>query len=220
MGESGMNIHISSDNAKMGEVPSFSLPPVVTCRKGVPCAGKCYARRFWPIILKRYSENYEVSKNLIRFENLMNAWLTLNSPAVFRIHVSGDYYSARYLKTWIRIARRFPGTRFFSFSKQWDVIRAAVTRPANLPKNFTIILSAWLPVGDKSVWLPPKDLHDGFATAYVIDQKKRSEQMVAIEEAIGTRRLLRTQECTGNCDTCGLCFHRRKKDGDILFSLH
>lgn len=210
-------LHISVGNSKMGEIPSFSLPPITTCRKGVPCAKKCYAKRFWPNVLSSYKENYEEASNLIRFENLMNAWIREHKPAVFRIHVSGDFFSAQYLNVWKRIARRYPGTQFFAFTKQWDVLRTSIQKNT---ANFTIILSAWMPIGDVDVWLPPKDLMDKYPVSYVVDPKKRSEQIVALEKAIGMRRLLRTQECSGNCDGCGKCFHRRKRDGDILFSLH
>lgn len=26
--------------------------------------------------------------------------------------------------------------------------------------------------------------------------------------------------CLGNCETCGLCFKRKKRDGDIVFFKH
>ena len=31
------NIHVSDGNTKMGAIPSFSLPPVITCRADAPC---------------------------------------------------------------------------------------------------------------------------------------------------------------------------------------
>ena len=220
MGESGM-MHISVGNSKMGPIPSFSLPPIATCRCGVPCAKRCYARLFHKSVLNGYDENFELAHHLLRLENELNTWFSLHKTVkIFRIHVSGDYFSVPYLKMWIRIARNHKDIQFFSFSKQWDVVRQSVAWPHNLPKNFTLILSAWMPIGDRDVWMPPKDLFDNYPIAYVIDPKKRAEQMVALEKVIGTRRLLRTQECTGNCEACGLCFRRRKKDGDILFSLH
>ena len=208
-------MHISVGNSKMGPIPSFSLPPITTCRCGVPCAKRCYVRRFHKHVLDAFEENLEVAQNLIRLENELNTWFSLHKVVkIFRIHVSGDYFSVPYLKMWIRIARNHKDIQFFSFSKQWDVVRQSITWPHNLPKNFTMILSAWMPIGDRDVWMPPKDLFDNYPIAYVIDPKNTAEQM------IGTRRLLRTQECMGNCEACGLCFHRRKKDGDILFSLH
>lgn len=36
-------ISISNGNSKMGLIKSVSLPPVVTCAKGCPCANDCYA---------------------------------------------------------------------------------------------------------------------------------------------------------------------------------
>src|SRR5262249_47399690 len=39
--------------------------------------------------------------------------------ACVRIHVSGDFYSADYIRKWIAIARACPATRFFCYSRSW-----------------------------------------------------------------------------------------------------
>lgn len=35
-----MKLSISAGNDKMGRIPSVSLPPIETCKAGVPCAKK------------------------------------------------------------------------------------------------------------------------------------------------------------------------------------
>ena len=62
-------IHISIGNSKMGMIPSFSLPAVTTCREGVPCAKRCYARLFRKSVLNGYDENFELAHHLLRLEN-------------------------------------------------------------------------------------------------------------------------------------------------------
>ena len=39
------NVKISAGNAKLGSIPSVSLPAGVTCRKDCECFKKCYAQR-------------------------------------------------------------------------------------------------------------------------------------------------------------------------------
>jgi hypothetical protein len=36
-----------------------------------------------------------------------------------RIHVSGDFYSADYVRKWLAIARACPQTRFFGYTRSW-----------------------------------------------------------------------------------------------------
>ena len=40
-----MNIKISHGNAKLGSIPSVSLPAGLTCRCDCDCQKKCYAKR-------------------------------------------------------------------------------------------------------------------------------------------------------------------------------
>lgn len=39
------NVKISAGNAKLGSIPSVSLPAGVTCRKDCECFKKCYAQK-------------------------------------------------------------------------------------------------------------------------------------------------------------------------------
>jgi hypothetical protein len=38
-----------------------------------------------------------------------------------RIHVSGDFYSADYVRAWVTIATACPGTRFYAYTRSWRV---------------------------------------------------------------------------------------------------
>lgn len=58
-----MNIKISSGNAKMGSIPSVSLPAGVTCRVDCDCQKKCYAKRLERLrktVRDAYKQNYEL----------------------------------------------------------------------------------------------------------------------------------------------------------------
>lgn len=41
--------------------------------------------------------------------------------AVMRIHVSGDFYSAAYVRKWIKIAKASPDVQFFAYTRSWRV---------------------------------------------------------------------------------------------------
>lgn len=54
---------------------------------------------------------------------------------VFRIHESGDFYNQKYLDKWISIAKTFPNTVFYAYTKS-DRLDFS-----QLPGNFKIMIS-------------------------------------------------------------------------------
>ena len=58
-----MLVKISPGNAKMGAVPSVSLPAYYTCRHDCECCKKCYARKLERIrksVREAYQSNYQL----------------------------------------------------------------------------------------------------------------------------------------------------------------
>lgn len=208
-------ISISMSNTKMGAVPSFSLMPIITCRKDAPCAMKgCYIK---PLIAMRKSFRKSLKNNtIIAFDNpeeIYNqvcGWLAMYRPVAFRIHVSGDFFNVQYLDVWNRIAKRNPSVKFFAFTKQFDVLRSYIANK-KLAKNLSIILSAWLP--DTEGWLPPEDLRKKFPVAWVVDGEHKLFTTIKNHSR-------KARYCLGHCESCGLCFNRKSKDGDIIFTKH
>lgn len=137
-------------------------------------------------------------------------WLTMYQPVAFRIHVSGDFFNVQYLDVWNRIARKNPSVKFFAFTKQFGVLRNYIDN-IKLAKNLSIILSAWLP--DTEGWLPPDDLRKKFPVAWVVNSKRKLFPIIE-------RYSKSIDGCQGSCETCGLCFNRKRKDGDIVFVKH
>lgn len=212
-----MMISISMSNTKMGCVPSFSLMPVVTCNKYMPCTKKgCYAcklARLRKTVAKSWQRNTDIVMNdLIKFKLQINTWLSVYEPKAFRIHVGGDFFSVKYLLAWCEIAERFPKVKFFAFTKQYNVVRSVL--PHGIPKNLSIILSAWLPSNNEDQWLPPKDLRKRFPVAWIINKDG------SMSNEVSKYLSKKNDVCLGNCETCGLCFKRKKRDGDIVFFKH
>lgn len=78
-------ISISMSNTKMGCVPSFSLMPIVTCNKAMPCTKKgCYATkiaRLRKTVAKAWENNtYICQYKPLAFRSQMIAWLTMYQP--------------------------------------------------------------------------------------------------------------------------------------------
>ena len=138
-------ISVSKGNAKMGAIPSVSLPACVTCNPGAPCFKKCYARR----IAYRYKQSRDAyAHNLTVLENDPGAyWLQVKAAAMltryFRYHVSGDIPNAEYLKNMITTADALPGTTFLAFTKQYNIINEYITNGGTIPANLKIIFSNW-----------------------------------------------------------------------------
>lgn len=190
--------------------------PIVTCNRSMPCTSKgCYAikiARLRKSVAKSWRNNTTICQyDLNMFKGQMIGWLSMYQPQAFRIHVGGDFFSVKYLLAWCEIAERFPKVKFFAFTKQYDVIRSLLS--TDIPKNLSIILSAWLPSSYEN-WLPPKDLRKRFPVAWIINKDGSMSNEVA-------KYLSKKNDvCLGNCETCGLCFKRKKRDGDIVFYKH
>lgn len=204
-----MKLNISLGNRKMGAIPSFSLPAGTTCSQSAKLTchmDGCYATAMMnrlPNVRAAYEEN------LMLLELEMNAcedWLNWyfdnpNAPRLFRLHVSGDFYSYEYFKMWVRVIRKHPLTKFMAFTKQFDVVISYVLMDS-LPVNLTLIASAW-PDVPLYPWveeyMPIAYMQDGTETRIPADAFK----------------------CDGNCDgdCLGHCWNMKPGDS-VWFKKH
>lgn len=146
---------ISRGNAKLGRVPNFSIPPITTCPGASEfCKKICYATKFRPSVYSYYEKNLELS----RLDDFVQRVGKINS-SLFRIHVSGDFYSADYVRKWNAIVQNNPQTHFWAYTRCWRIpdIWEELKRLATLP-NFTLLLSC-----DKETGIPPQ----GYYWAYL-----------------------------------------------------
>ena len=139
------SISISKGNAKMGAIPSVSLPACVTCNPGAPCFNKCYARR----LEYRYKQSraaYQRNLDILNSDPY-TYWLQVKAAAsmvrYFRYHVSGDIPNPHYLKMMVKIANELPETRFLAFTKQFEIVNDYLTDGGTIPANLKIIFSNW-----------------------------------------------------------------------------
>ena len=138
-------VSISKGNAKMGAIPSVSLPAVITCNPDAPCFKKCYALR----ITRRYKQSNAAYKN--NLDILQNDpelfWLQVKAAAIttrfFRYHVSGDIPNSEYFYNMVSLAYELPGTTFLAFTKQYNIVNEFLDNGGRYPDNLKIIFSNW-----------------------------------------------------------------------------
>jgi hypothetical protein len=129
----------SQGNAKLGaEVWSFSLPALHTCPGRTPaCEDICYALSghfLLPSVQEFYAANYLASL-AEDFVERACAEVRAFLVKLLRVHVSGDYYSAAYVRRWQQVARACRRTELFGYTRSWRVprLRPALRRLAAEP---------------------------------------------------------------------------------------
>lgn len=137
-------ISISHGNRKMGDIPSVSLPPVLTCAANCTCAKKCYAAklcRIYKTVREAYARNLEILR-----EDMDGYFAQVKAAAMcsryFRFHVSGDIPDMKYLDRMVKLAEELPGTTFLAFTKQYGFVNDYLQHAAK-PSNLQIIFSEW-----------------------------------------------------------------------------
>jgi hypothetical protein len=112
---------LQQGNTKLGEgIYTFSLSAVTTCPGSSPaCRRECYALRGRFIFLRRAYRRYLAESRAEGFAARMIGEIRRRWVACVRIHVSGDFYSAEYVRKWAAVARACPATRFFAYTRSW-----------------------------------------------------------------------------------------------------
>lgn len=200
------HVSISRGNAKMGAIPSVSLPPIKTCNPDACklCGKKCYVRRY---VGRRTSVRQAYERNLTilksepeKFWREVNAAVAMSTH--FRFGVSGDIPDYDYLLKMVEVAKRNKHCEILCFTKQYGFVNKYL-KTKRLPKNLHLIFSAWkgLPM-DNPYNLPETHVfyRDGTTTA-----------------SDGARY------CSGNCFECAVanrnCWNLKKGE-QIIFKEH
>lgn len=197
--EKKMVVSISHKNSKMGEVPSVSLPPIVTCAKGCPCAKKCYAAKLCRIrktVRDAYARNLDIL-NTDRAEYFRQVEFAASMARYFRWHVSGDIVDYDYFERMIAVIKSTKGTEHLCFTKRYDIVNAWLDKGNELPENLHILFSGW---GDE--WAVPNP--HNLPKAEVVFKGEEPKENWKV--------------CGGNCTTCACrgvgCWNMKK--GDIV----
>ncbi len=195
-------VSVGEGNTKVGDVMTFSLPSKKTCPGASAwCLRHCYAHRYEqirPACQKAYASNLALTQDMKAFSRLVIGILPRIMPS-FRLHVSGDFFSADYASAWVRICSEFPQTRFWGYTRSWAVpdLLEPLERLREI-NNVQLFAST-----DPEMPLPPK----GWRVAF-IHTDARAKGMLC--RAQNGDRL--------TCETCGYCVQRDR--GHVVFKAH
>ena len=194
---------VSNTNSKLGgQIYSINLPPVVTCRSDAPCFKGCYACKgnwLFPNVKNSLQQNLEAYKNnhTLFFESVAAQTALVR---FCRWHSSGDIVDMQYFEGMCKVARKNKDTHYLCFTKKYEIINEFLSKGKRIPKNLSIVFSAW------SDWVPenPYDL----PMTYVYGKEFNNELIP--KDAI---------PCGGKCETCQACW-TLKKGQHVYFLKH
>lgn len=117
-------ISISTGNIKMGYIRSLSVPPVITCDKGLHCYKKCYARR---METRRDATAKAWARNLALYKYYPREYFDALTVATaidryFRYNVGGDIVDRRYLVEMDNTAGINADTDYLAFTKKYALV--------------------------------------------------------------------------------------------------
>ena len=110
-------------NHKLGAlIHSFSLPSIDTCPGATSfCRSLCYATKghFLNTNVKTLYARNQIESHRRDFAFRMAKEIRHGLIRNVRIHVSGDLYSAAYVRKWSAIIRVCPSVKFFAYTRSW-----------------------------------------------------------------------------------------------------
>lgn len=204
-----MNIKISPGNAKLGAIPSVSLPAGMTCRNDCDCKDKCYAKKLERLrksVRDAYKHNLQVlQKQPDTYWREVEASIMMSR--FFRFHVSGDIPDKDYLTHMIEIAERNAHCEILCFTKKFDIVNEKIAElsleTCAFPSNLHLIFSGWSGLEMVNPYHLP-EAHVRF----------RDGTTTARDDAL---------ECGGNCTECllsdGGCW-KLKPGEQVVFNEH
>jgi len=149
---------------KRSEIFGFSLPAGHTCPAARECLSRadratgkltdgpeCRFRCFAASLEAMYpSVRDMVWRNLAALQDAgtndayaMASLIARSMPKnakIVRVHVSGDFFNAAYLRAWLLVADLFPGVIFYAYTKNFQALHPFVTS-GQVPPNMRIMYS-------------------------------------------------------------------------------
>ena len=165
------HVSISKGNIKLGQIPSVSLPPVVSCNPKACklCAKKCYARKISklrPSVKQSYERNLKLLlEEPTKFWREIDGYLKFTT--YFRFHTAGDIWDDDYFENMVKCAIQNQHCQILCFTKKYDIVNKYLEQH-ELPGNLQIIFSVWRGLDCKNPFeLPTAHIFykDNFTTA-------------------------------------------------------
>lgn len=120
---------------------------IVTCPGATRwCRWNCYAQKGQftanaSVIMREYAENFVASLQPDFVDTAVAAIRKAlrGAEPLFRLHVSGDFYSAAYARKWVEIAERLPDVHFYVYTKAWRIMTEADAEEADLGLDYRLL---------------------------------------------------------------------------------
>jgi len=98
----------------------------------------CYMKKMsWPSTVQGWQNNKDLSKRSDFIDNTAKV-INRRKYKYFRVHAMGEFDTVEYLLSWYAIAKNCPDTKFYAYSKEYDIVSFCAEHK---PDNFTMIYS-------------------------------------------------------------------------------
>lgn len=197
-------------NKKLGpEVLQTSLSAGPTCPGASEyCAAVCYAKKGFfrmPSVRDGLNDRTALAvEDLPAYEAQLRLDLTKLQPETVRIHAAGDFFGLEYIKAWGRVAKDFPRTRFYFYTRSWNTpLRKALERFGDLPN-----VTSWASSDPTMPAVP-----EGWREARIFPDapSAREAGFTVCPEQTGKR---------ASCSDCGLCYRVKSDSFRLAFIEH
>jgi hypothetical protein len=206
---------LSKNNSKLGKMLNLSLVPVRDCGDCSACAQDCYAVkafRQYPATRALWTANGDLWRaDTTAAVNAMYRELqgmTSSARTVVRLFVAGDILSQDMLDGLSDIARAFPLSIFFGFTKMSDRLSFA-----DCPSNLRWIHSQW---EGRTVTATDSDRR-----AWIVGDNRAPQSARVCPATFASAQEKKTARASAKgiitCDRCKFC---AVGSGDVLFNLH
>ena len=210
---------LAKGNDKIGdEIFAFNLPAIDTCPGMSTACESCYAQRgrwVFSRVKEALHRNWQASRDSFFAERMIRE-VRRRKVRVVRIHASGDFYDARYIRCWSQIARNCCKVTFYAYTRSWRLpgLRVELEHLAALP-NVKLWYSAdqdtgmpdVLPKGVRVAWLQEDADELVPQEADLVFRVHRLRRLPA--KRIGLTLVCPVEQGSGNNTTspaCGVCW--------------
>jgi hypothetical protein len=120
---------------------AFAAPIDGKITDGPKAEFRCYAASqeaaFSNVRRKRW-HNFEALRGLSEAQMTRLIVASLPEASLYRVHSSGDFFSLRYFRAWLSVARQFPERTFYAYTK---AIKFWIACKDEIPPNFKLTAS-------------------------------------------------------------------------------
>ena len=195
--------------------PSFNLTPggEGSCPGETPtCARDCYAKKgrfLFKATKSLNAGNLELTRKS-GIKSISDQLLDL-IPAgqkFFRLHSAGDFYSQKYIRTWVRVIKARPNTKFFAYTR-----------------SFHLNFSSLIELHNFTLWASTDDDNREKAIGFVGENNKVKHAYgpLRADDELPENSFIcpvtnGKMEVTGACAKCQLCITSDRTHKHVVFN--